>query len=348
MTVRYQETRGQLTPIYVCQRSGREKPINLCQTIPGATIDEAIGGLLIEAVSPMALEVTLAVQTEIEARIEEIDRLQKKQLERTKYEAELARRRYMRVDPDNRLVADELEAQWNQKLREQREAEEDYQKKREADHNLIDEEQRAQILALAKDIPQLWRNPKTPNRDRKRIVRLLIEDVTLRKDKELAVQIRFRGGATRTLTISRPRKAWEIRQTSSEVIAEIDQLLDEHTDTEIASILNAKGWRSGEGRSFHRAIVCRLRNHYGLKSRYERLRQSGMLTSAEIAQELDITPATVNIWRQKGLLRAVRYDDRNRYLYDPPGADRPVKWKQKSPQRTEVATRESNEVQYEV
>jgi DNA invertase Pin-like site-specific DNA recombinase len=330
MTVRYDHSRGQLKPIYLCQRNGGEKGITLCQTIPGATIDEAIGELLIEAVSPMALDVALAVQTEIEARLEEVDRLQQKQLERARYEADLARRRYARVDPDNRLVADQLEAEWNQRLRDQREAEEDYQKKREADCRALDSEQRARILSLANDVPELWRAPKTPTRERKRVVRLLVEDVTLCKGEDLSVQVRFRGGADRTLTLPRPRSAWELRQTSPEVIAEIDQLVDEHSDTEIASLLNAKGLRSGEGKPFHRAIVCRLRHEHGLKSRYDRLRESGMLTSSEVAQELGVTSATVNIWRQKGLLRATRYDDRKRYLYEPPGSDRPVKWKQKN------------------
>jgi DNA invertase Pin-like site-specific DNA recombinase len=344
MTVRYDHSRGQMKPIYLCQRNGGEKGITLCQTIPGVTIDEAIGEILIEAVSPMALEVALAVQTEIEAHLEEVDRLQQKQVERARYEAELARRRYARVDPDNRLVADELEADWNQKLRAQREAEEDYQKKREADHHVLDNERRARILSLANNVPQLWRDPNTPTRERKRIVRLLVEDVTLRKGEDLSVQIRFRGGANRTLTLPRPRSAWELRQTSTEVIAEIDQLLDDHSDTEIASVLNAKGMRSGEGKLFHRAIVCRLRHEYGLKSRYERLREVGMLTSSEVAQELNVTPATVNIWRQKGLLRAACYDDRNCYLYEPPGSDRPVKWKQKSLRTTEVTGQKANEV----
>ena len=229
-----------------------------------------------------------------------------------------------------------------------REAEEDYQKKREAQRNVLDDERRARILSLAKNVPQLWRDPKTPARERKRMVRLLVEDVTLRKGEDLSVQVRFRGGATRTLTLPRPRSAWELRQTSSEVIAEIDRLLDQHGDTEIASLLNAKGLRSGEGKPFHRAIVCRLRHHYALKSRYERLREAGMLTSSEVARELNITPDTVNIWRRTGLLRAVRYDDRNRYLYEPPGSDRPVKWKQKNHRTTEVTRQETNEVQYDV
>jgi DNA invertase Pin-like site-specific DNA recombinase len=122
MTVRYHRREGRLWPEYLCQRDGIEHAKPLCQRIPGASIDQAIGELLVDAVSPVALEVALSVQQELQCRIEEADRLRQKQVERVQYEADLARRRYMRVDPHNRLVADSLEAEWNSKLRSLSEA----------------------------------------------------------------------------------------------------------------------------------------------------------------------------------------------------------------------------------
>src|SRR6516164_2029112 len=115
MTVRYHSRRRQLVPDYVCQREGIEQGEPICQHIPGAAIDEAIGDILVEAVTPITLEVALAVQKELQSRLDEADRLRQQQVERARYEAELARRRYLRVDPDNRLVADSLEADWNDK-----------------------------------------------------------------------------------------------------------------------------------------------------------------------------------------------------------------------------------------
>src|SRR5215472_11347087 len=105
MTVRYHVRHGRLWPEYLCQREGIEHAQPRCQQVPGRGIDEVIGELLVEAVSPVALEVALSVQQELQARLEEADRLRQKQVERAQYEADLARRRYMRVDPDNRLVA---------------------------------------------------------------------------------------------------------------------------------------------------------------------------------------------------------------------------------------------------
>lgn len=113
MTVRYHSREGRLWPEYLCQRDGIEHAQPLCQRIPGAGIDQAIGQLVVEAVSPVALDVALTVQQELQCRIQEADRLRQKQVERAQYEADLARRRYLRVDPDNRLVADSLEAEWN-------------------------------------------------------------------------------------------------------------------------------------------------------------------------------------------------------------------------------------------
>ena len=115
MTVRYHARQERLVPEYVCQRDGIEHAISICQRVVGDHIDNAVGQLLVESVAPLALEVTLSVQQELQARIEEVDKLRKKQVERARYEADLAQRRYLHVDPANRLVADSLEADWNGK-----------------------------------------------------------------------------------------------------------------------------------------------------------------------------------------------------------------------------------------
>ena len=196
MTVRYHIRRSHLEPNYVCQRFGVEHAEPICQTVPGAGIDQAVGELLVEVVSPLALEVALSVQQELQSRAEEIDRLRRAQVERTRYEAQLAERCYRHVDPANRLVADALEADWDQKLRALAEAQQDYERQRQADRSLLSEEERARILTLATDFPRLWRDARTPDRERKRMVRLLLEDVTVLRDhREITLHLRFKGGA---------------------------------------------------------------------------------------------------------------------------------------------------------
>ena len=181
MSVRYHVRGGRMVPDYLCQRQHVAHAERVCQCLHGAGIDKAIGELLIEAVAPMALEVALAVQQELGARAEEADRLRRQQVERARYEADLAQRRYMRVDPNNRLVADALEADWNQRLRALTEAQEESERQHQSDGLVLDEQQRSEILALATDFPRLWRDANTPDRERKRMVRLMLEDVTLLK-----------------------------------------------------------------------------------------------------------------------------------------------------------------------
>jgi DNA invertase Pin-like site-specific DNA recombinase len=325
MTVCYHSRRGQLCPEYLCQREGIEHGAAICQRVPGSGIDQAIGTLLVEAINPVALEVTLAVQRELQSRFDEADRLRHAHVERAQYESELAQRRYMRVDPDNRLVADSLEAQWNEKLRALGEAREEYTRRREQDARVLTDEQRSAVLSLASDFPRLWNDPGTADRDRKRMVRLLLEDVTLNRGEQISLQIRFKGGASRTVFLALPLCSWKQHVTPPAIIDQIDQLLDNHTIAQIADILNARGLRPGAGVSFHRQLVARLVRTYRLKPRFERLRERGMLTLQEVARLLQVTPNTVKIWLRCGLLRAHAYSDKNECLYEPLGEDAPRK-----------------------
>jgi DNA invertase Pin-like site-specific DNA recombinase len=325
MTVRYHSRHGHLCPEYVCQREGIEHAEPICQRVPGGGIDHAIGELLVAAVNPVALEVTLAVQRELHSRLEEADRLRHKQVERAQYESDLAQRRYLRVDPDNRLVADSLEADWNHKLRALTEAHEEYARRHEQDARVLTDDQRATILALASDFPRLWRDPATPDRERKRMVRLLLEDVTLNRDRQITLQIRFKGGAHKTLNLPLPLQSWQKCVTPSAVVNEIDQLLNKHTVLEIAAILNERGIVSGAGRPFHPYLVARLVRSYGLKPRYDRLREAGLLTLLEMADALHISPTHVKIWNRHGLIRGHPYSDKNECLFEPPGPNSPRK-----------------------
>lgn len=352
MTVRYHVRRSHLEPNYVCQRFGVEHAQPICQTAPGAGIDQAVGELLVEVVTPLALEVALGVQQELQARAEETDRLRRAQVERIRYETQLAERCYRHVDPANRLVADALEADWDQKLRALAEAQQDYERQRQADRSLLSEEDRARILTLATDFPRLWRDARTPDRERKRMVRLLLEDVTVLRDhREITLHLRFKGGAHKTLRLPVPPNAWQQRATRPEVVTEVDRMLDHNTDREVATLLNQGGWRSGEGRTFTRRIVARIRHNHGLKSRYTRLREAGLLTLREMAHRLGLSAPWVKIWRDQGLLKAHPYNGRNECLYEDPGENPPRKMQgvklSERPRLFENPSSRTNEVQYE-
>lgn len=319
MTIGYRVRQDRLIPEYLCQQEGIARAERICQRVSGAGIDEAIGQLLMEVVTPVALEVTLAVQREIQSRWHEADCLRQCQVDRAHYEVNLAQRRYMQVDPDNRLVADVLEADWNQKLRALKEAQEIYQRERQADLAALSDEHQRQILELATDFPQLWRDSKLPDRERKRMVRLILEDVTLTKWEVVTMHVRFKGGATKTIQLPIPPKAWEKFRTGPEVVREIDRLLDNYTDQQIAEQLNQHGgFRPGKAQCFKSGMIRRIRTDYGLKSRYDRLRDAGMVTKKELAQLLDISPQTVYRWWQQGIVYRHAFNDKPEYLYDKP------------------------------
>jgi len=321
MRVQYHERRGQLYPDYMCNLAVSRYGQKQCQRIAGRGIDNAIGELLLQTVKPLNLEVALAVERELELRLEEVDRLRRQTVQRAQQEVELARRRYMQVDPDNRLVADQLEADWNDKLRLLHRVHEEYERQREADREVLTAEQRRKILALATEFPKVWNDPLIADRERKRMVRLLIEDVTLHKEDKIIVQVRFKGGALHTLEVPLPLPFCILSRTKPEVIEEIDRLLDEHTYQEIVESLNARGFRSGDGRMFNLSIVARLCKQSGLKSRRQRLREAGLLTRSEMARKLKVTSLRITRWRRAGRLTALQSNYKTEFLYTPLNED---------------------------
>ena len=351
MTVHYRMRHDEQYPEYVCQREMVEHAERACQRISGQSIDGAVVQLLFETLTPVSLEVALAVQQEIAARHEDADQLRAKQVERAQYEADLARQRYLRVDPNNRLVANELEADWNVTLRALAQAQTEREHQRQQDQLQINDEVHTQVMALTTDFPQVWYASTTTDRDRKRMLRLLIEDVTLIKNpRQLVVQVRFRGGLAKSLTLAAPQQSWQTWQTAPEVVAEINHLLNDHTDQEVAMILAERGLHAGKGTPFRARLIGNIRREYGLASRYDRLRAKGLLTADELAAKLEVTRPTVNHWRLAGLLRGHAYSDKPEYLYDPPGADAPTKhYGLKLADRRripEVVSERSKEVQY--
>lgn len=317
MGVHYSIAYHQRVPTYVCQEASVHRAEKVCQRVPGAVVDRAISDLLLELMQPMTLEVALAVQQEVEARIAGTDTLQRRYIERARYEAELARRRYMKVDPDNRLVADSLEAEWNNRLRFLAEAQERYEQQTQKHRLMIESQTREQLLSLAIDFPRVWNDPSVEPRERKRILRLLIEDVTLINGKMIQVYVRLRGGATRSLTLDKPLPIAQIRKTKPEIVAEIDALLDHHCDREVADVLNRQGRRTWQDEPFNLKKIAHIRQAFNLKCRYSRLRARGLLTAKEMAGRHGVTTTTINLWAREGRLQKHRYDNVRRCLYEP-------------------------------
>jgi hypothetical protein len=333
--VRYATRRGRQEAWYVCDRGHATRGERDCQSIAGGPIDRAIGSLVAEKMTPAAVELAIAIRREVEARCEEADQLRCRAVERAQIEADLAQRRFMLVDPSNRLVADTLEREWNEKLRALAETREERERARQQDHVVLDDAVRQRLVAMTTDFRTLWDDPVTANRERKRLLAYIIEDATLLKipaEGITKIHVRFKGGRTETLTTRNPKSSAQQIKTQPEVMQLVDQLLDHHVYWEIAAVLNERGFRPGAsarpGRAndrFSPKHVAYLMHTYGLRSRYDRLRQRGMLNKKEMADRLGVHEQTVDRWAEHGLIKAHFYSDHGWQLYEPPGPNTPAK-----------------------
>ena len=222
------------------------------------------------------------------------------------------------MDPDNRLVATVLEAEWNAKLRELEEARAIEEQYNRSDQHQVSAQERTEIVEVPERFRQFWNDPKTTVRQRKRAVRLVIEDVMVHKADQIVAQIRFKGGATQMITVALPPPFAQSRLTVPETLAAMDRLLNEYTDAEVAEQLNQQGYRTFVGLPFQSIHVYQLRRHHGIPGRYARLRAQGMLTAEELAQNLGVSAQV--IWRRyhQGRIVGVRYNDRGSCLFLPP------------------------------
>ena len=324
MTVRYIVSRGHPEPLYRCQRRGIQRAEPVCQSLPGAAIDRAVSDLVLKTVTPASIDVAVEVFEELRSRAAELDRAKRAQIARLREDAELAQRQFLLVRPENRLVADNLERHWNEALQRLAAAEEAYAGADKTRTPPVTPEMKERVAALVADLPRVWNDPRTPARDRKRMLRLLIEDVTLLRDDVVRVSIRWRGGATRRIECPLPLTAPDLRRTPAAVVEQVRALATEQTDAQIADTLNRQCLRTGTGLLFSRRRIRMLREAYDINSYAEHLIAARWLTVPQMAQLLDVHPATAKRFAHQGVLRAVRADDKGTILFEPPTGPLPA------------------------
>lgn len=318
MSVRYHRRRGDsLAPYYVCARAGERLPTQVCTSIPGAGLDAAVSDLLVSTLTPAAVEIALEVEREIRVRVEELDRLRMQQVQRAQYAADMARRRFMQVDPDNRLVASSLEEDWNTALRALDEARCALERQRAQDVRVRDPAERDRLLALTERFSEVWYATTTPHRERKRMLRLMIEDVTVHKGEDVTLHVRFRGGRTTTLSIPRARPNWQLRKTDSQIVADVNTMLDSMTYTQIAEELNSRGLRSGGGAPFDALGVRTIVAAYHLEPLKLRLRRMGRIGARQLARKLGVDIGTIYNWLAQGRIQGTRCNDKREYMFHP-------------------------------
>ena len=173
---------GGIHPVYECTRRQTDTHYSAqCVRIQADLIDQAVSDRVLEILRPDQIEIALRAVKELERRSQAVDQQWRMRLERLEYQSQLAQRRYEEVDPSNRLVAGTLERRWNEALEQLQTARAELEQSRQAQGLELTEEQTAQLRALAEDLPRLWKSPTTSAQDRKRMLRLLIKDITVEK-----------------------------------------------------------------------------------------------------------------------------------------------------------------------
>ena len=282
MTVRYTGTGG-IRPQYECVGRWEHGNKATCSSVPADVLDQAVSEKILSIMEPSGLELSLKVMHSIC----EADRMSDKQwllsIERAQYEADRAEKQFMFADPENRLVVRSLETNWNQKLKELEKIKQDYAIYCSKKSWVPSKEEEQAILELAQKIPDIWNAASSTPKEKKRIIRILIEDVTVLSEKrqsDFSIGIRFRSGKCEQLFLAKPLPYADRRRHTKDTVTLIHELASHMDDHEIAEHLNQAGLATPEGKEFTYSGVRWIRYKHGISGPYERNRQGISVTEA--------------------------------------------------------------------
>ena len=307
ITVRYTGNGG-IYPTYLCNRQRREGLATKdCMSFHCDLLDAAVSEEVLKVLRPAELQLALAALQELETRDQGILRQWQMRLERAEYEAALAERRYQEVDPSNRLVANTLERRWNETLlhlQDLKKQAADFQRK---EARVFTPEQKAKVLALARNFPRLWHAPSTQAKDRKRMLRLLIKDITVNKlieQRQLSVHLRWQGGACTDLFVQIPPSAAGRHRYCSPIVDRIRDLACSLLDAQIADRLNREGCTSAKGKSYTAKMIRWIRWRYQIP--LATLKKSEELTVQQVAKQFGVSDGVVYYWVEHNVIQARR------------------------------------------
>ncbi|WDL97049.1 recombinase family protein [Alicyclobacillus sp. ALC3] len=305
MSVRYTGNGG-ISPHYECKGRWEHGHRATCTTVPAPSIDQAISERLLQVIQPAELELALQVMDKLLHEEDDADKGWKLSLERARYEADRAERQYQQVEPENRLVVRSLEARWNEKLTELAQLQEQYTQYVERRSWRPTEHDKVAILSLAKELPRIWSKPSTTFKDRKRILRLMIEDVTIfaePRNPAVRLGLRWRNQHCEELWACKPLPQHMVVKHSPETVEVVRRLSETMIDQQIAKQLNESGMRTPDGRMFTIDSIKWIRYIHKIPG-YTSRRHG--LSVKEVAERLRIAPGVVYYWLNRGILSATK------------------------------------------
>jgi len=307
LTVRYTGNGG-IYPTYLCSWLRREGLATKdCMSFRCDLLDAAVSEQVLKALQPAELELALAALRELESRDQAIMHQWQMRLERAEYEVALAERRYQEVDPSNRLVAGTLEHRWNDALVHLEDLKKQAAEFQRQEARIITPEQKAKVLALAKDFPCLWHAPSTHDKDRKRMLRLLVKDITVEKlaePRQLSVHIRWHGGASTDLSVSLPPKAADQFRYPSAIVDRVRELAHNQLDAQIADQLNREDHVSAKGKPYTVPIIRWIRWRYQIPA--PALKKPEELTVKQVAKQFGVGEGVVYYWIEHNVIHTRR------------------------------------------
>jgi DNA invertase Pin-like site-specific DNA recombinase len=278
-----------------------------CLSVGGVQLDQAVAGAFLAALTPAGLQAAVAAAEQLEADRDAALAQWRLEVERARYRATKAERRYLAVDPDNRLVARGLERDWEAKLAALAAAEAELASRERRRPRTLTAAERAAIGALGGNVARVWSASTTTDRDRKELLRTLLEEVIVNVDRDAAqahLTMRWRGGAISQLDVALPRSHPPKIRTDEDTIALVRRLAAHYPDAQIAGILNRQGRRSARGQRFTASIVQSLRHHWAIP-RYQppaESPQGELVTITKAAELLGVVPSTVHRWLADGFI----------------------------------------------
>jgi hypothetical protein len=269
-------------------------------------LDPVIVEEVLKVLKPAELELALAALQELENRDQSIMRQWQMRLERAEYEAALAERRYQEIDPSNRLVASTLERRWNDALLQVEDLKKQAAEVEGLKARVATAEQKEKVLALARDLPRVWHAPTTQAKDRKRMLRLLIKDITVEKSgpKQLLVHIRWQGGASTDHAVSLPPHIADRLRYPAVVVERVRELAQTLLDVQIADRLNHEGLISASGKPFTVSMIKWIRYRYEIPA--AKLMSSQESTVQQVAERFRVSINVVYYWIEHGVIEARR------------------------------------------
>jgi hypothetical protein len=275
--------------------------------VGGARIEEAVAQAFLDAVEPAGIQAALEAEASIEADYNATLEHWRLQLERAQYEAERAQRRYRAVEPENRLVARTLEAEWNKRLTELADAEAELARREHQRPAPLTEQQRARIRLLGSDLRRVWSAPTTTDRDRKELLRSLLEEVNVsveRADRRAHLILRWRGGMISDIDVALFHPRDSVLRTDEDTIGLLRRLATHYPDAMIAGILTRQGRTTAYGLRFTANRVGNLRRHWKIP-RFQppdHPAEGDSVTVDKAADILGVAPSTVHRWLCDGFI----------------------------------------------